>query len=85
MTQQQEKVTITLTDVASLVQIIDATSQRGAFQGQEMAGVGMLRNRLEMYLQQNGAAEMKGEELAQTEAEIEAAPSKGELAGKVVK
>ena len=35
-----------LQDVTMIVQIIDITSQRGAFRGEELAGVGLLRNKL---------------------------------------
>lgn len=51
--QQQEPVQISLQDIATVVQMIDVTSRRGAFEGAEMAGVGILRNKLEMFLRQN--------------------------------
>ena len=51
--QQQEPVQISLQDIATVVQMIDVVSRRGAYEGQEMAGVGMLRNKLEMFLRQN--------------------------------
>jgi hypothetical protein len=53
--QQQEPVQ----DIATIVQMIDVTSRRGAFEGQELAGIGILRNKLEMFLRQNAP---KGEE-----------------------
>lgn len=52
-TQQQEPVQLSLQDIATVVQMIDITSRRGAYEGRELAGVGMLRNKLEMFLQQN--------------------------------
>ena len=51
--QQQEPVQIALQDIATVVQMIDVVSRRGAFEGNEMAGVGMLRNKLEVFLRQN--------------------------------
>lgn len=51
--QQQEKVQISLQDIATVVQMIDVVSRRGAFEGNEMAGVGILRNKMEMFLRQN--------------------------------
>lgn len=51
--QKQEPVQISLQDIATLVQMIDVTSRRGAFEGNEMAGVGILRNKLEVFLRQN--------------------------------
>jgi hypothetical protein len=51
--QQQEPVNITLQDIATVVQLIDVVSRRGGIEGRELAGVGILRNKLEMFLQQN--------------------------------
>jgi len=51
--QQQEPVQISLQDIATIVQMIDVVSRRGAFEGNEMAGVGMLRNKMEAFLRQN--------------------------------
>lgn len=51
--QKQQPVQITLQDIATVVQMIDVVSRRGAFEGNEMAGLGMLRNKLEMFLRQN--------------------------------
>lgn len=51
--QQQEPVQISLQDIATVVQLIDMVSRRGGIEGRELAGVGMLRNKLEMFLQQN--------------------------------
>lgn len=42
---------ITNNDIADIVRIIDACSSRGAFRGEELAGVGTLRNKLVSYLQ----------------------------------
>jgi hypothetical protein len=51
--QKQQPVQITLQDIATVVQMIDVVSRRGAFEGNEMAGLGMLRNKLEIFLRQN--------------------------------
>ena len=42
---------INLQDMATVVQIIDIASRRGAFEGRELQGVGMLRNKIEAFLQ----------------------------------
>lgn len=41
---------INLQDMATVVQIIDIASRRGAFEGRELQGVGMLRNKIENFL-----------------------------------
>lgn len=51
--QKEEKVVLTIGDIATMVQIVDVCSRRGAINGGEMAGVGMLRNKLEAYVRQN--------------------------------
>ena len=50
--QEEEQVTMTMNDLSTVLQLIDVVSTRGGFQGQELAGVGMLRNKLETYLRQ---------------------------------
>lgn len=42
---------VTNNDIADVVRIIDVCSSRGAFRGEELAGVGTLRNKLANYLQ----------------------------------
>lgn len=42
---------VTNNDIADVIRIIDACSSRGAFRGEELAGVGTLRNKLANYLQ----------------------------------
>lgn len=51
--QQQEPVNLSLQDIATVVQMIDVVSRRGGIEGRELAGIGMLRNKFEMFLQQN--------------------------------
>lgn len=40
------QIEITANDLATMVRIIDAGSQRGTFRGEELAAVGILRNKL---------------------------------------
>lgn len=80
MQQQEQEVTITLGDLSTLLQLIDVVSQRGAIQGQELAGVGMLRNKLEAYLRQNSPQQDNpGDQPANVEV-----PPEGPLADKLV-
>ena len=51
--QQQEPVQLSLQDIATMVQFVDVASRRGAVAGNEMAVIGMLRNKMEVFLQQN--------------------------------
>ena len=76
MNGQQEKVTITLQDIATVVQMIDAVSQRGGIRGEELAGIGMLRNKLVAYVNQNAPAD---QQIPQQEVEV----LEGEMADKV--
>jgi hypothetical protein len=70
--QKQQPVQITLQDIATVVQMIDVVSRRGAFEGNEMAGLGMLRNKLEMFLRQN---QPQGEPAPQGEMPANVPPS----------
>lgn len=79
--QQEQQITITLGDLSTVLQVIDVVSTRGGFQGNEMAGVGMLRNKIEAYLRQNAPQPEPGA----AEAEVDVAtPADGPLADKVV-
>ena len=78
MQQQEQEVTITLGDLSTLLQLIDVVSQRGGIQGNEMAGVGMLRNKIEAYLRQNSP------QPDASAANEEVAVETGELADKLV-
>jgi hypothetical protein len=51
--QEQEPINLSLQDIATVVQMIDVVSRRGGIAGNELAGIGMLRNKFEMFLQQN--------------------------------
>jgi hypothetical protein len=79
--QQEQKVVINLGDLSTLLQIIDVCSTRGGFQGNELAGVGMLRNKLEAFLRQN--APQQDPSVAEGEVNVEA-PAQGPLADKLV-
>lgn len=78
---EQEKVQLSLQDIATVIQMIDITSRRGAFEGRELAGVGMLRNKFEVFLQQNAP---QGEQPQGMMPEVPAAvPADAPLADKV--
>jgi len=51
--QPQEQINLSLQDIATVVQMIDVVSRRGGIAGNELAGIGMLRNKFEAFLQQN--------------------------------
>lgn len=42
---------ITNSDIEDMIKIIDVCSTRGAFRGEELAGIGTLRNKMSSYLQ----------------------------------
>lgn len=77
---QQQPVTLTLSDVSTMVQVIDAVSRRGGFEGQELAGVGMLRNKLVAFVNQNAPQQPEGAGDAPVDVEM---PVEGELMDKV--
>lgn len=52
---QEQAVGITLQDLVFVAQIIQLTSQRGAFKAEELEGVGTLYNKLIAFLQSTGA------------------------------
>lgn len=78
---QEQKVTITLGDLSTVLQLIDVVSTRGGFQGNEMAGVGMLRNKIEAFLRQN--APQQDPSVAEQDVDV-ATPAQGPLADKLV-
>lgn len=79
---QEEEVVINLGDLSTLLQIIDVVSQRGGFQGQELAGVGMLRNKLETFLRQKGPKQPEG--VGAEDAGVDTTNPDAPLADKVV-
>jgi hypothetical protein len=52
---QQPQSQITLQDLVTVAQIIQLTTQRGAFKAEELADVGNLYNKLIAFLQSTGA------------------------------
>ena len=81
---EQEKVQLSLQDIATVVQMIDVVSRRGAYAGNELAGIGMLRNKMEMFLQQNAPQGQMPEGSMPPEAPA-AVPADAPLADKVAK
>ena len=53
--QTQQPVALTLQDLVLVAQIIQLTSQRGAFKAEELESVGGLYNKLITFLQSTGA------------------------------
>lgn len=51
--QAEGQVSLGIGDLASVVQIIDVCSQRGAFQGSELEAVGALRGRIQEFVKAN--------------------------------
>lgn len=83
MGQPQETVTLTIGDVATVVQVIDVVTRRGGFQGNELASVGMLRNKLEAYVNQN-APQQAPDGTQEVDVAMPADGPDGPLADKVV-
>lgn len=81
--EQQEPVQISLQDIATVVQLIDVVSRRGGIEGNEMAGVGMLRNKLEIFLRQNAPKDGEVPEGAMPAAAPADVPADAPLADKV--
>jgi len=80
MGQAPEPIVLTIGDVATVVQLIDVVTRRGGFQGNELASIGMLRNKLEAYVNQEAPQEQPdGNQAVNVEV-----PPQGELADKVV-
>lgn len=52
---QEQAVGITLQDLVFVAQLIQLTSQRGAYKAEELEGVGSLYNKLIAFLQSTGA------------------------------
>jgi len=78
---QEQKVVINLNDLSTVLQLIDIVSQRGGFQGNELAGVGMLRNKIEAFLRQN--APQQDPSVGEKDVDVDV-PAQGPLADKVV-
>ena len=59
--EAEGQVSLGIGDLASVVQIIDVCSQRGAFQGSELEAVGALRGRVQQFVKANSPEEEEGE------------------------
>jgi hypothetical protein len=68
MKKQQQTIEITINDYKQMCGIIDVSSTRGAFRANELAGVGILHNKLNEYIRQtenstvNGPTVISGDE-----------------------
>lgn len=56
-TTTNESPSLSLQDLAAVVQVIDLCSQRGAFQGSELEAVGGLRGRIQSFVAANTPVE----------------------------
>jgi len=65
--EAQGQVSLGIGDLASVVQIIDVCSQRGAFQGSEFEAVGALRGRIQQFVKANAPEESDENEEAAEE------------------
>ena len=54
---------LNINDLLSIVKIIDACSERGAFKGNEMASVGAVRERIAAFAEANKPVEESNEDL----------------------
>lgn len=79
--EQQEPVQLSLNDIATFVQIVDIASRRGAFEGRELQGVGTLRNKVEVFLNQQAQAQGQQAEGQMAPADV---PMDAPMADKVV-
>jgi len=57
---------INMTDISTIVQIIDACSARGAFKGDELADVGALRNKMIVMAQEMKEDQIEKPEVKET-------------------
>lgn len=63
--EEQAAPSLSLQDIATVAQIIDICSKRGAFEGGELEAVGAVRNRVVAFLQ--AAAPAQGEDVPEGE------------------
>lgn len=66
-TQDAQDGGLTLNDITLAVQVIDIASARGAIRGEEMAAVGILRQRFTAFLKANETVAYPKEEEASAE------------------
>lgn len=58
---------LNVNDLFSVVKIIDACSERGAFKGNELASVGAVRERIAAFAEANKPVEESNEDLGDTD------------------
>ena len=58
--QQEQEKEITINDYKTMCGVIDVASSRGAFRANELAGIGILHNRLIEYIRQNEKSTVNG-------------------------
>ena len=63
----QEAPQLNISDLFSVIKIIDACSERGAFKGNEMASVGAVRDRIAAFAETNQPVEESNEDLGDTD------------------
>lgn len=81
-TQAAEGPTFSLQDLENAVKVIDAACSRGAFRGEEMSGVGAVRDKLVNFIVASSPQQQQAEEVATAE---EAKPAKKPAAPKKAK
>lgn len=64
----QTNATVNISDLESVVRIIDAASERGAFKGSELSAVGAVRDKISNFLAQVQARQSEAAEAAKAEA-----------------
>ena len=57
MTEETQAPSLSLNDISNVVQVIDMVSTRGAIRGEELAPVGILRERFVAFLKASQAAQ----------------------------
>lgn len=82
--QAPQQIQLSLQDLATVVQFVDVASRRGAVAGNEMAIIGMLRNKIEMFLQQNAPQGAPDGNMPAADAPAPDVPEDAPLADKVV-
>ena len=63
----QEAPQLNIGDLFSVIKIIDACSERGAFKGNEMASVGAVRDRIAAFAETNQPVEESNEDRGDTD------------------
>jgi len=72
--EETQTPSLNINDLLSVVKIIDACSERGAFKGNEMASVGAVRDRLAAFAEVNAPKSEEVNEDAQEEIDVPEGP-----------